>query len=1704
MNKNLALMIFALMASPIIAAITISPEARTFSYEGGGGGILTAGDGTWKASTSADWISIEPAKTGTANDDSVAYVVAENPNAETRVGTIDVSGNTHTVTQTGYPCSVTPSSAEFGANGGAGEIVVAISSGIAWKAASSVNWIQVNVAGGSGSGACGYSVEPNTTIMPRSGIITIAGKSFTVSQSGLATIVSPTETTVDANEHTLYFTVSALSTTSWTAASGEDWITITRGMTGTGGSTVVAKISANPNYARRYGTIIIGGSDVTVTQLGNENLSLEISPTVTQAAAEGVYGNISIDTTPNDTPWRAVSLSPWIVMSENQDEGVGDGHAWYVIPPNPTLSNRTGRVEISLNESDDSCVRKEYHQGSSEIYANIVVREYFKDNEALVYSNVGNNGEMCIGTSSANYNDFGRLGNTNRQSVSKFFQCVCSAMIADYLYIPSGRKDYYVYCYEDFPFRNSREYDMESAERSYCVYNFEPWAMTKRSLVYQTYIKEDYDHSLISGESTYNVWVKKDGRGLFRIPYFKSTKSVKLATKLTEPETTELEVCDRDTVGSYHYFYKGYEGHYLSKSGTREVKINNKTGYVSTYTYYWANRRMALPQTTEYFTGYDIEYKELTCSQGGVRIPGGEQVPLDHEWNMVTVKATGDDHLELWVNGVRQYSVETESDCKYIPSMYEVAMSGWGLDSIMTFKSADVDIVTLYEHERPDTRICEITQSPFDVGISPTELIVPAEGGSYSIDVSTAENVQWETSTPNDWITLTTEGTSFTTPGEVTFDVAANLGLNSRTGVVYAAGMAATIIQAPYDFSVEADPGMFDCSGGNGVVFVDTTGPIEWSATSEDDWISIDENAQGSGGGYFGFSVSQYTVVGGVRTGCIDVSGRKAYVTQHGTEPTPLVLTISDEVINAPAAESHYTIDVSLTTPLSWNVENTNAWITITSETSFTDSGTVALTVLENLTDSARSGIIVVAGVEVKVNQAKWNTGLSYDGQVFKTDGGMTTVYIQTDATGGWVSSVDNDCASWITIIDSTIGRGPGSFRFVVSPFASIGVSRIGRLYVNGQTIFVAQCGYDMSVDPTALTVGKKASNGNVQVTAPDGYTWEAVATVPWIRILDGETGVGSGTLRYEILDNDTGETRIGKILIGGTEYVITQESRETPIAAFDGNGNDSGVVPGQITADSGSTISLPDSNGMEKLGYSFSGWSWGQTVYLGGEDFTMPSSNITFCASWTANSYSIAYNPGEGSGEMAVTPCTYDEEGVVAANGFTYYGHVFVGWATEEGGEVVYAAGQVVTNLTAEPNGVVTLYAVWEKLAVAAPVFTPADGSEFTDESCEVTIACATEGAAIYYSTNGTPRTTDKYKYTGPFSITDTATIKAIAVCEGEKSGYTTATITKRVMTLADALGVGEGVTVTTGDDIVWSVVVDDTAEGGLSAKSGAIVDGGETWLKATVSGAGTLSFRCKTSCEHDDSGDFEWDCLMVFVDGAEREDWRVDGESGWLAARSIVFTTSGEHFVKWVYHKDDEPDTSEGDDCAWIANVVWTPVAVADPIPEIASDGDVPTALDGSGDEANLKANITTKTEYDAYRAWAGSKSTHDAVKESFFAWTAFALDAPEMVGRTEPITQDDIEVGEVTPVGEDGALTLEVGLKDVQIGGEADKERLVKVFGLEGASELDTSKFTSDNVTVTADIPKDGMVKLTAEPKPSAKGDGKAFFMRVRVNQ
>ncbi|MDR9831052.1 FN3 associated domain-containing protein, partial [Vibrio sp. FNV 38] len=72
-----------------------------------------------------------------------------------------------------------------------------------------------------------------------------------------------------------------------------------------------------------------------------------------------------------------------------------------------------------------------------------------------------------------------------------------------------------------------------------------------------------------------------------------------------------------------------------------------------------------------------------------------------------------------------------------------------------------------------------------------------------------------------------------------------------------------------------------------------------------------------------------------------------------------------------------------------------------------------------------------------------------------------------------------------------------------------------------------------------------------------------------------------------------------------------------------------------------------------------------------------------------------------------------------------------------------------------------------------------PANGTTFGDEGLEVSITCATDGATIYYTTDGEVPTNESTVYNEPFSITETTTVKAIAYVGEDASTVASATYT-------------------------------------------------------------------------------------------------------------------------------------------------------------------------------------------------------------------------------------------------------------------------------------------------------------------------------------
>ena len=156
----------------------------------------------------------------------------------------------------------------------------------------------------------------------------------------------------------------------------------------------------------------------------------------------------------------------------------------------------------------------------------------------------------------------------------------------------------------------------------------------------------------------------------------------------------------------------------------------------------------------------------------------------------------------------------------------------------------------------------------------------------------------------------------------------------------------------------------------------------------------------------------------------------------------------------------------------------------------------------------------------------------------------------------------------------------------------------------------------------------------------------------------------------------------------------------------FDGDGatgamNDQKFVFGAWTA-----LSL---NTFVKVGYDFAGWKLGDTTFKDGAVFTISEDQIpdnkivTLTAVWTEKTYTVVFDEKSGNSVSDAENVAFSAS--VTLPTATRTGYVFLGWATSDGGNVVYAGGAQVpvdllfTGLEGTGAREKTLYAVWEAI---------------------------------------------------------------------------------------------------------------------------------------------------------------------------------------------------------------------------------------------------------------------------------------------------------------------------------------------------------------------------------------------------------------------
>ena len=323
--------------------------------------------------------------------------------------------------------------------------------------------------------------------------------------------------------------------------------------------------------------------------------------------------------------------------------------------------------------------------------------------------------------------------------------------------------------------------------------------------------------------------------------------------------------------------------------------------------------------------------------------------------------------------------------------------------------------------------------------------------------------------------------------------------------------------------------------GGTGSLSVTTSSECAWTVSTNVGWITGLNPASGQGEGQVQFQVAP-NPNGTSRQGDISLNGVNARVSQMGATCT---VTLTPGSQSIPTGGGSGAVTVGAPAGCAWTAASTAAWISITSGSNGSGSGTVNFAVGANA-GAARAGGIAIAGQTFVVTQASPTApSCSYTLQPASASlpagGGTANVAIQAAAACSWTAAGN---VSWLAIAGPSTGTGNGTV--TISATANTGSTRTGTVTIGGQTFTVTQSGScTPSISSTSQSIGAAGGAGTaVSVTA--SCAWTATSNASWLTITSGASGTGNGQVRFSATAN-SGAARTGTLTIAGLTFTVDQ-----------------------------------------------------------------------------------------------------------------------------------------------------------------------------------------------------------------------------------------------------------------------------------------------------------------------------------------------------------------------------------------------------------------------------------------------------------------------------------------------------------------------------------------------------------------------------------
>ncbi|HEV2693276.1 MAG TPA: choice-of-anchor tandem repeat GloVer-containing protein [Verrucomicrobiae bacterium] len=266
-----------------------------------------------------------------------------------------------------------------------GSFTVITGPGCAWTATTTDNRIQLDTpcnpglgtqVSGVGSGTVTYTMSDATTLNPPSGIITVGGQTFTITQSGISTVgnfvIDPSVPEIDCAGNPVAVHVNIDSCTSWTVTPDPgnfppQFHILVGTQSGKGPGTFVLYGSTNISSGPLTGKVLLGGNPFKFTQAKctsspppPPNCSIAFSPLKLVTPSDGGGGAVKVLTGPG-CRWQVKSSTFELHLDITNGSGPAvinytvDGY--YVKSINglpPPKSTRTPAITITTQSDTET------------------------------------------------------------------------------------------------------------------------------------------------------------------------------------------------------------------------------------------------------------------------------------------------------------------------------------------------------------------------------------------------------------------------------------------------------------------------------------------------------------------------------------------------------------------------------------------------------------------------------------------------------------------------------------------------------------------------------------------------------------------------------------------------------------------------------------------------------------------------------------------------------------------------------------------------------------------------------------------------------------------------------------------------------------------------------------------------------------------------------------------------------------------------------------------------------------------------------------------------------------------------------------------------------------------------------------------------------------------------------------------------------